>query len=236
MVKKLTHRQQEFLNQFLDMYQEIDKPIHYADLADRLNLGKVTAYEMLRLLEKRGLAEARYELASKNRGPGRSMVLFHPSKKSIEMLNKYSGEEVEAQSWEVTKARIKYRLHDGKINGFEPLQNDLLTRIDKRRSPLIFMAEMITATILAVASIHKASEDNGLLDRLGKLGLPGQIGLSAIGGISSALYMIEGVHLNIAMYLLDRSGKFHQHIHYLNQENRDRLSNFPREVTEIISG
>ncbi|KAA3647929.1 MAG: hypothetical protein DWQ07_02775 [Chloroflexi bacterium] len=236
MAKKLTQRQQEFLSQFLDMYQEVDKPIHYVALADRLGLGKVTAYEMLRLLEKRGLVEAEYQLASKDRGPGRSMVLFRPTKKSIEILNKFSGDQAEAQSWEATKARIIKRLHEGKINGYEPLLNDLLARIGKRRSPLIFMAEMITATILAVASIHKASEDNGLLERLGKLGLPGEIGLSAMGGISSALYMIEGVHLNIAMFLLDQSGKFHQHFRQLNQENRERLSTFAREVTKIING
>ena len=53
---KLTGRQQDFLNKFLDLYREADHPLHYAVLADRVGVTKITAYEMLRLLEERGLA------------------------------------------------------------------------------------------------------------------------------------------------------------------------------------
>jgi Mn-dependent DtxR family transcriptional regulator len=72
MAKKLTRRQNQFLSQFLDLYQENDKPIHYATLAKHLDIGKVTAYEMLRLLEKRGLVKSEFHLPSGDRGPGRS--------------------------------------------------------------------------------------------------------------------------------------------------------------------
>ena len=51
MAIKLTRRQHQFLSQFLDFYHEVEQPIHYPDLADRLGIGNVTAYEMLRLLE-----------------------------------------------------------------------------------------------------------------------------------------------------------------------------------------
>ena len=50
MKKKLTHRQQQFLGQFLDIYREMEHSVHYVVVAKRLGLSHVTAYEMLRLL------------------------------------------------------------------------------------------------------------------------------------------------------------------------------------------
>jgi len=79
MKKKLTHRQQQFLGQFLDIYREIDRPVHYVAIAERLRLGKVTVYEMLRLLEERGLVRAEYDMDSGSHGPGRPTVLFQPT-------------------------------------------------------------------------------------------------------------------------------------------------------------
>jgi len=58
------------------MYQEFDKPIHYVALAERLDIGKVTAYEMLRLLEKRELVKSEFHLSAGEQGLGRSIVLF----------------------------------------------------------------------------------------------------------------------------------------------------------------
>ena len=71
---KLSRRQQEFLSQFLDVYRESDQPIHYTTLAKELGIGKVTAYEMLRLLEERGLVQAEFQLPEGGRGPGRSGI------------------------------------------------------------------------------------------------------------------------------------------------------------------
>ena len=76
MAKNLTHRQREFLNHFLDLYQEMEEPIHNTVLADRLGLGKVTAYEMLRLLEERGLhtVVARFWRVSASEAQSRSIT------------------------------------------------------------------------------------------------------------------------------------------------------------------
>jgi len=159
MAKKLTRRQHQFLSQFLDMYQELDKPIHYVALAKRLDIGKVTAYEMLRLLEKRGLVKSEFHLPAGDRGPGRSTVIFRPTQKTIHLINQLSGGTDDSEAWELTKMRILLQLHEGKVEGYETLLNDLLARISERRSPLIFMTEMITAAILTIAAIQKEAED-----------------------------------------------------------------------------
>jgi len=236
MAKKLTRRQHEFLSQFLDMYQEIDKPIHYVALAERLDIGKVTAYEMLRLLEKRELVKSEFHLPAGDRGPGRSTVLFHPTQKTIQLINEISDGTSDTEDWESAKSRILLKLHEGKVEGYESLLNDLLARTSDRRSPLIFMTEMITATILTVASIQTEAEDKGLINRLQKIGLPGEIGLSALAGISSALSMVEKVNLSISTFLLEQSGKYQEQLTNLSEEKRNRLSDFAREVAKIVRG
>jgi len=236
MAKKLTRRQHQFLSRFLDLYQENDTHIHYVALAKRLDIGKVTAYEMLRLLEKRGLVKSEFHLPSGDRGPGRSIVLFRPTQNAVQLINQLSGGAANSESWELAKVRILLQLHEGKVEGYESLLNDLLARISKRRSPLIFMTEMITATILAVADIQKEAEDKGLIDRLQRIGLPGEIGLSALEGISSALSMVENVNLSLSTFLLEHSGKYQEMLIQLSEEKRNQLSAFAREVTKIVKG
>jgi len=236
MAKNLTRRQHQFLSQFLDMYQEIDKPIHYVALAERLGIGKVTAYEMLRLLEKRGVVKSEFHLPPGDRGPGRSTVLFRPTQKTIHVINQLSGGAADSEAWELAKARILHQLHEDKAGEYETLLNDLLVRISEHRSPLIFMTEMITATILTVASIQKTAEDKGLIDRLQRIGLPGELGLSALAGISSALSMVENVNLSVSTFLLQQSGKYQEMLTQISEEKRKQLSDFAREITKIVSG
>ena len=236
MAKKLTRRQHQFLSQFLDMYQELDKPIHYVALAKRLDIGKVTAYEMLRLLEKRGLVKSEFHLPAGDRGPGRSTVIFRPTQKTIHLINQLSGGTDDSEAWELTKMRILLQLHEGKVEGYETLLNDLLARISERRSPLIFMTEMITAAILTIAAIQKEAEDQGLINRLRRIGLPGEIGLSALAGISIALSMVENANLSLSTFLLDHSDKFQEMLTQLSEEKKNRLSDFAREVTKIVGG
>ena len=236
MAKKLTRRQQQFLSQFLDMYQEVDKPIHYVALAKHLDIGKITAYEMLRLLEKRGLVKSELHLPAGERGPGRSVILFKPTPEAVHLFELLSGGDDDAEDWELVKQRILQQLHAGKAGGYESLLNDLLARISERRSPLIFITEMITAIILTVASVQKAAEDRGLLDHLRKIGLPGEIGISALAGISSALSMVEDVSLSVSTFSLEHSKKYQEMLTQLSEEKRNQLSDFAREVTEIVKG
>ena len=236
MAKKLTRRQKQFLSQFLDMYQEMDEPIHYVALAKRLDIGNVTAYEMLRLLEKRGLVEMDYHLSPGDRGPGRSTVLFQPTQAAINLFKKLSGDVEDVEDWELVKQRILQQLNEGKAGGYETLLNDLLVRIPERRSSLIFITEMITATLLTVVSTQKAIENKGLVDRLRRIGRPGEIGLSALAGISATLSLVENVQLDLATSLLEQSGKYQEKLIEIGEEKRNQLSGFAREVARIVKG
>ena len=63
-VLKLTRRQEDFINNLLDLYREMEGPIHYSVLAERLGVSPFTAYDMLRLLEEKGLVSSEYYLPS----------------------------------------------------------------------------------------------------------------------------------------------------------------------------
>jgi len=236
MAKNLTHRQQEFLNHFLDMYQEMEEPIHYTVLADRLGLGKVTAYEMLRLLEERGLVQSEYYLPDQERGPGRSSVLFRPTAEASRLLHELNGGSPEDEDWEAVKERILQQLRTGEAAGYEDLLADLLARIPEQGSPLIYLTEMITATLLALEGLKNSAEAGGLAGRLRRIGLPGEIGLSALAGVSAALSMMERVNRRVSSFLLTQSGKYQTMLSQVDEEKRHRLGDFAREVAKIVSG
>lgn len=75
----LTRRQSEFIANLIDLSDEFDGPIHYSLLAERLGVSPFTAYDMLCLLEEKGLVTSEFQLAAGKSGPGRAERLFYPS-------------------------------------------------------------------------------------------------------------------------------------------------------------
>lgn len=234
-MKKLTYRQQQFLSQLLDIYWDTDKPVHYVAVAERLGIGNVTAYEMLRLLEERGLVRAEYHRDPDRRGPGRSMVLFSPTREASHLIDRLAGESADLEAWLAVKERILKQLREGKAGGYKVLLSDLQARIPKRHSPLIYATELITAMILTLASLQETPEAYKLMERLRRIGLPGEIGLNALGGISMGLSLLERVNRRLAALLLAQVGRYETMLSKLNEESRLRLSDFAREVATILA-
>jgi len=234
MKKKLTHRQQQFLSQFLDIYRETDRPVHYVAIAERLRLGKVTVYEMLRLLEERGLVRAEYDMDSGSHGPGRPTVLFQPTEEARRVIHQLAGDSADLGDWQVVKEQILQKMREGKAGSYEELLSNLLARIPERRSPLIFVTELITAMILTLATIPDAPQVRAMLERLSRIGLPEEIGLSALSGIGLALSALERINRRTATILLAQIGKYEDLLMQMSEENRHRLSKFAREVAQIL--
>ncbi len=234
-MKKLTRRQQEFLSQFLDVYRTTDEPIHYVALAERLCIGKVTAYEMLRLLEERGLVTSEYYLPDQERGPGRSSVLFRPTVEAIRLLHALNGGSPEDENWNVVKERILNQLRAGDAAGYEDLLANLLARIPEQGSVLIYLTEMTTATLLALREMRDSADSSGLAERIRHIGLPDEIGLSALAGVSATLSIMERVNRRVASILLTQSGKYQTLLSQISEENRRHLSDFAREVSKTIN-
>ena len=231
----LTRRQQEFLSRFLDLYKEVQGPIHYTDVARRLGVGKVTAYEMLRLLEERGLVYSEFRLPKGRRGPGRAVVLFAPTEAAHRALRDLVGQTADSEDWETIKAQILERLRKGQTEGYEELLDDLLARLPTRRSPLRYTAELITATLLALRTLLEGPYGQKLREHLQRIGLPGELGLNALTGLAMAVGLAERVNRRASTALLSEANRYQRTLQALSQENCRRLAEFVREVIGLIS-
>jgi energy-coupling factor transport system substrate-specific component len=76
---RLTPRQRAFLDKLFELCREHQGPVHYSAVAEHLGVNRFSAYDMLKVLEKKGLAASSYALAAGHSGPGRSMVVFEPT-------------------------------------------------------------------------------------------------------------------------------------------------------------
>lgn len=107
----LTHRQEDFIRKLLDLYRDMDEPLHYAHLADQLDVSKDTAYYMLNLLKRKGYIESIYE--RRKEGPGRAAVLFKPTIKAHETFERLS--EGSDADWDAIKEQIITKVSRGEF-------------------------------------------------------------------------------------------------------------------------
>jgi len=231
---ELTRRQNEFLSQFLEQYYQEDKALHYTDLADQLGLGKVTVYEMLRLLEDRGYVRSEYRLPEGDRGPGRSTVHFLPTQKAQVLHPHLSGEAPEMEAWEEVANHILNQLQKVRPKGYETYLQDLVGRLSQAKSPFVYLTEMSTAIILALGSLKEKAETSQPLKRLHSLGLPGEIDLSALPGIGISLSLMERVNRQVASFISEQSGKYQTLLEHLGQEKQRLLREFTRQASHIV--
>ncbi len=233
-MKKLTRRQRQFLDKFLDLYDLGREPLHYTAIAEHLGVNKISAYEMLRLLEEHGLVEAEYQLPDGLRGPGRASVVFRPTPLAAQVLGRLAGEYVNPREWEAVKEQILKQLETGKAGDYTTLLEELLARTPQQRSVVIYVAGMITAIILGLESLRNTAEAHGLRDRLKEVGKIGELGLNMFAGLGMGLSVAERLNRRLASFLLVQSSRFQSALSQLSDENRRRLTEFTQEVMQIV--
>jgi DNA-binding MarR family transcriptional regulator len=144
---KLTRRQEAFIYNLLDLYRELEGPIHYSALAKRVGVSPFTAYDMLRLLEEKGLAASEYRVDSDKPFPGRSEVFFWPTEQAHNLWKKLAG-ATDTGDWEMVKNRVLNRIRDGGLQDRE-LAEQMLARVPPERSPILrYCVEIITILAL----------------------------------------------------------------------------------------
>ncbi|MEW6231409.1 MAG: helix-turn-helix domain-containing protein [Chloroflexota bacterium] len=232
MAIKLTGRQREFLGKFLDLYQEARQPLHYSAVAERLGVSPMTAYDMLRLLEERGLVTSKYVLPET--GPGRSNIVFSPTGKAPTVIARWAGEDWDREGWVAVKERILQALREGRGTDYRGLLDQILLRIPERKSPMLYATEMITAVLLNLHQLREEARTSSPLESLRALGLPGELGLNALAGLTLGLTFVERANRRITSLLLSYSRKYQAHLARLSTENKERLSDFTQEVMRLI--
>lgn len=224
---KLTGRQRQFLSNFLDLYREAREPLHYSAVAERLGVSPMTAYDMLRLLEERGLVASEYVLPEQ--GPGRSTIVFRPTEKATALMAQLAGKGWGEEEWEGIKERILQALREGRGTDYQDLLEEILLRIPERRSPMLYVAEMITAVLLHLHQLKEAAKGSSLLESLRALGLP-----SELAGLTLGLTFVERANRRVTSLLLSYSRRYQEYLARLSSESRQRLSDFAQEVMRIV--
>jgi len=229
---KLSTRQRDFLSRLFDLYREAKAPVHYADVARALDVSPVTAYEMLRLLEEKRLV--RSEAVRPQGHRGRSVIVFAPTDKALTLLAEWTATTLDARAWEESKADLLRALEDGKGTDYQELLNELLLRIPERRSPLLFAADMVTATILVFYELRDTATARGILPSLRRFGPPGWALLYSLAGFSLALSLVEKANRRATSLLLSYSQQFREHLDSLTRGEKLRLSDFVYEVLRAL--
>jgi DNA-binding MarR family transcriptional regulator len=144
---ELTRRQTTFVERLVDLYHEAQGPIHYSTLARRLGVSRFTAYDMLRLLEEKGLVTSAYQLTAGKSGPGRSEVLYEPTERAHALVAALAG-----PGGQVEWATIKRRLVDnfaGQHAHDRELTQAMLARVPRQGpAPLRYCLEVMTVVAL----------------------------------------------------------------------------------------
>ncbi len=227
----LTRRQQEVLNKFLDLYHEGGEPVHYGMLAEHLGVGRVSAYEMLRLLEKHGLVEAEYQRPEETSGPGRSTVVFRPTLSATRRLRLLAGKDFRGQEeWEQVKTRILQQLQNSQNKDHEALLDELLEYVPDQPVSLSHLAEIATAILINLNFLEAKEEVANVQSALSKKELPGIAGLSALMGLGINFAISKRLYYRLGNLLLSRASQILSAITALNSERLNRLGELLREV------
>jgi len=146
---QLTRRQEEFIHGLLDLYSELRGPIHYSTLAQRVNVSPFTAYDMLRLLEERGYVRSEYYLKENKRHPGRSTIVFVPTKKAQRVLAEIS-DGIPEGDWHRIQEVLLERVRSGRVQDHD-LVEEVLARVPHSESTVVrYCTEVATVLVLRV--------------------------------------------------------------------------------------
>jgi len=123
-------------------------------------------------------------------------------------------------------------LREGKGTDYEDLLNEILLRIPERQSPMLYSAEVITATILSLYQLKEDAMASRLFEHL--RGLPGELGLNALAGLTLGLSLVERANRRFTTMLLSYTHRYQDSLSKLSTERKRMLSDFAQEVMKAI--
>lgn len=226
---KLTPRQRTFLHKLLDLYRERQGPVHYSLLAQRLGVNKFSAYDMLKVLEHKGMAASEYSLARQPPGPGRSIILFRPTRKAFELLRSFASETLVIEEWQQTKEGILRRLQEGKGN-YQDFLNELLAKLPEAKPPLIYCTEMITALVLSLSDMQERVAGLPPVKTMLASASSARLQLGTLAGLSWGSSLAGGKESPLLENLLSHTKRYQTYLSNLSEESLKRLADFMGEA------
>lgn len=218
---KLTPRQQAFLDNLFELYREFKGPVHYSVVANKLGVNKFSAYDMLKVLEEKGVAASDYILNDDQAGPGRSQVVFYPTHKAAQFLTQLRDEMRYSADWQRVKENILKRLQESRQVSPTEAMSEALSSLPDTKTPLNYCAEMISILLL---NIERARNTN-MTPFLESLSINGQIGLASLAGLSlgSCLHQ-EAEDKTLFEKLTTHTQRFQYQLAEMSEESIGKLS------------
>ncbi len=233
---RLTARQRAFLDKLLELYREHRGPVHYSAVAERLGVNRFSAYDMLKVLEKKGFACSSYALAAEHTGPGRSMVVFAPTSLAASVLGRGLDDARLSEDWSGVREQVLSKLrHAREANPREAL-NELLTRLSDAKTPLAYCTEMIGALLLNMELFKARARGLNPFRVLAALRTNGATELETLPGLSVGVALAnddEASH-TLTQRLLDNVHRYQASLSRLSDEGRAVLVHFLEEALEAL--
>jgi DNA-binding PadR family transcriptional regulator len=228
---KLTPRQQAFLDKLFDLYREFNGPVHYSVVAERLGVNKFSAYDMLKLLEEKGVAASSYVLGKGHNGPGRSMVVFYPTHKAARFLTQLRHEVLAGEEWHQAKEHLLQRLRETQESNYAEAVRELLAHLPDVKTPLIYCTEMIGVLLLNLAYASKQAGElipHRLLTSLTALD---EVGLGTLAGFSlGSIISNQAGDPPFVSKLISHTKRFQTYLSELSEESVNRLVTFLQDA------
>ena len=230
---ELTFRQKAFLSKLLDVYREMQEPVHYSVIAKYLGLNNSTAYDMLRLLEQKGMLISQYDTPKETPGPGRSNIRFVPAAETIELFSHLAGDVREQEDWEAVKAHILTSLSQGKADSYQDILNELLAKIPEPRSSLVQCAEVITTLLLNLRETRQELTEHDSVDNLLKAPAS-KLRMSILAGLILGLSHANQQARRFLGIYQEYAEKYEASLQELSRDSLLKLHRFTRDVWNIL--
>lgn len=228
---KLTPRQQTFLDKLFDLYRECKGPVHYSMVAEKLGVNKFSAYDMLKVLEEKGVAASDYVLNNEQAGPGRSQVVFYPTNKAAQFLTQLKEEMRYSSDWQRVKGRILKRLAQTREKNPIEAVRDALANLTDSKPSLNYCAEMISVMLLNIERTH----DPKLLPVLQSINTDDQVGLGTLAGLSLASTLTSDVDdAKLTDKLMTHTQNFQKQLAELSDESISKLSSLFKDAISTL--
>lgn len=218
--------------------------VPYGRVADRLGIARATAYRLLRLLEAKGYAESVYAPPARVRSPGRSMVLFRPTARSMEFRAPVGAAPTERtqvgdadEEWLALRRRALAALRSGDAERIRSALTEVLAGLDASVAPFGLAGRTIAALLLALAEASLRSSGRGgeweePVQRM--VGIGGQASLSALSGLLVGLAWTRHTSHDVADRLARRADRFEAALASLSPEGVSSLLDFVRQVEDAL--
>ena len=225
----LTPRQKAFLEKLSELCQRSRGPVHYAVVAKELGVSRFSAYDMLKVLERKGLAGRKYVRGKKRVGPGRSMVVFYPKEQAASVAMAPRRGVNLGEEWQQLRQAILQRLREGTQGNRRQALTDTLASLPGR-PPLEYCAEMIGALLLNLQIGVERAMQARLFRALRSLAESGEMALGTLAGLSLGRSLRGQDDTSVTEGVLARVQAFQKYLSGLSEESKSALVEFLQDA------